>query len=72
MTDEEYDAIQAKIVELENKDYCDPLALYLQKQIGMEVLRDYYASQDYQDSHPTTIDEDVVDGEVVDTFWLDE
>lgn len=44
MTDEQYEDIQAKIVELQNENYADPLALYLQEQLGMEVLRDYYAS----------------------------
>jgi len=61
MTDTEYEAIQAKIVELQNDDYASKEAAYLQAWLGEVVVQDYLDSQ-----------QDWVDGEVVDTFWLDE
>ena len=60
MTDEQYEAIQAKIVELQNENYASPEAAHLQAWLGEVVVQDYLDSLE------------VVEGEVVDTFWLDE
>jgi hypothetical protein len=65
MTDEQYEAIQAKIVELQNDDYASKAAAQLQAWLGDQVVDDYLASQGAWE---------VIEGEVIDEswFWLDE
>ena len=60
MTDQEYEMFQAKIVELQNDDYSSKPAAELQAWLGEQVLADYLESGG------------VVEGEICDTFWLDE
>lgn len=54
MTDAQYEAIKAKIAELQNEDYNSPLAARLQAWLVTVVVQDYYDSLS------------IVDGEVVD------
>jgi hypothetical protein len=63
MTDEQYEAIQARIVELENENYASKEAAQSQAWLGEQVVADYLESiQGIK----------IVEGEVCDTFWLDE
>lgn len=60
MTDAEYEMIQAKIVELQNENYASPQAARMESWLGAVVLHEYYDSLSF------------VDGEVVNSFELDE
>lgn len=60
MTDAEYEAYQARIVELQNDDYGSKEAAQLQAWLGEQVFGDYLES------------EGIVDATFTDTFWLDE
>lgn len=60
MTDEEYEAVCAEIVRLENIDYASPEARALQEWLGDVVLQEYLDGLT------------IVDGEVVSRSELDE